>query len=66
MADLGIGIAAIADVGRVNPATGKREYMIGGAFQHPAAWAALYVGLSVAYLAGLYFLFGGLKGDVAS
>ncbi len=66
MASLAVGAAAIADVGKVNPATGRTQYDIRGAFNNPSTWAWVYFGVSVAIIGGLYFGFGGYKGDVAS
>jgi hypothetical protein len=66
MPQFAVGAAAIADVGKTNPATGMRQYDIKGMFSQPSTWAFIYFGLSVAILGGLYFGFGGYKGDVAS
>lgn len=66
MPSVTLGAAAIADVGKTNPGTGMRQYDIRGMFSQPATWAWLYFGASVLIIGGLYFGFGGYKGDVAS
>lgn len=66
MASAAVGAVAIADVGRSNPATGQRSYDIKGALSNPVTWSWIWFGVSVAVIGGLYFGFGGYKGDVAS
>lgn len=61
-----VGAAAIADVGKRNPATGKP--FSGGMpdFSDASTWSYIFFAGSLIIIAGLYFGFGGYKGDVAS
>jgi hypothetical protein len=63
---VGAGGVAIADVGKVNPSTGQRQYNMPTAFDDASTWAWIWFGGCVAVIAVMYFGFGGLKGDVAS
>ncbi len=61
--EVGAGVAGIASVGR----SGKQGgHSMRPDFSQPHAWVMLYVLAAGLTIAGLYFSFGGLKGDVAS
>lgn len=60
------GMFGIADVGRFNPLTGESPYNIPGIFQTAAGWATIWFVVCTGIIVGVYFGFGGLKGDVLS
>jgi hypothetical protein len=66
VASVAVAGVAMADVGKTNPGTGRRQYDIGGMLSQPSTWGWIYFVASVAIIGGLYFGFGGYKGDVAS
>ena len=62
--DVGGGVAAIASVGTGN-GNGK-GLSLPGALSHSYVWSWILFALSVAWLLGMFAMFGGYKGDVAS
>lgn len=66
MARAAVGAVAIADAGKIRPDNGQRMYDLKSAFSDASTWSYIWLGVSITIIAGLYFGFGGYKGDVAS
>lgn len=63
------GVAGIAGVGTSDVTSSGSRFNLpsmSNAFDSPTTWSWIFFGLSVGWLALVYFGSGGIKGDVAS